>query len=219
MSKKGKTPWPTQAAMSQVYEKNLWGGQHTEFYSGEGSHHPELVEPYIQVVTNFLSGFNPLLEVCDLGCGDFNIGKQLVPFTKRYVAVDIVPELIIRNTALFQDERLRFEHLDISKAELPHADCAIVRQVLQHLCNAEIEHVLVKLTKYKYVILTEHIPEADFVPNIDIISGQGIRLKKRSGVAILAAPFFTKVKTSKELLSISLGGNQGKIVTTLYVMF
>ncbi|WP_435132999.1 class I SAM-dependent methyltransferase [Formosa sp. A9] len=219
MSKKIKQPWPTQAAMSQVYERNLWGGNPTEFYSGDGSHNINLVAPYIQAVSNFLSGFKPLLSVCDLGCGDFNVGKQLLPFTRKYVAVDIVPDLIGRNMTLFKNEKLEFKHLDISKDELPKADCAIVRQVLQHLSNAEIENVLIKLKKYKYVLLTEHIPEADFVPNIDIISGQGIRLKKHSGVAILAAPFLTKVKACKDLLSISLEGNQGKIVTTLYVMF
>ena len=38
-NKRNKQPWPTKAAMTQVYEKYLWGGggEH-DFYSGEGSH-------------------------------------------------------------------------------------------------------------------------------------------------------------------------------------
>ncbi len=36
--KKPKTPWPTKAAMEQVYEQNFWGGDNADFYSGEGSH-------------------------------------------------------------------------------------------------------------------------------------------------------------------------------------
>ena len=36
--KKIKKPWPTKAAMEQVYQLNLWGANETKFYSGEGSH-------------------------------------------------------------------------------------------------------------------------------------------------------------------------------------
>ncbi|PAM94508.1 SAM-dependent methyltransferase, partial [Flavobacterium sp. IR1] len=46
-NRKSKKPWPTKAAMAQIYEKNLWGGERAEFYSGLGSHHPETVDPYI----------------------------------------------------------------------------------------------------------------------------------------------------------------------------
>ena len=42
-----KQPWPTKEAMIQIYEKNLWGGNSTEFYSGEGSHLPNIIQPYI----------------------------------------------------------------------------------------------------------------------------------------------------------------------------
>ena len=36
--KRGKKPWPTKAAMAQVYEKHLWGKGSGAFFSGEGSH-------------------------------------------------------------------------------------------------------------------------------------------------------------------------------------
>ena len=49
-STKHKQPWPTKDAMEQVYEKNLWGGNTSDFYSGEGSNLPEIVTPYIAVV-------------------------------------------------------------------------------------------------------------------------------------------------------------------------
>ncbi len=73
-----KTPWPTKEVMNQIYEKNLWGGNENEFYSGEGSHNPEIVEPYLQTLKSFLSSFENPLTVCDLGCGDFNVGQHLV---------------------------------------------------------------------------------------------------------------------------------------------
>jgi hypothetical protein len=106
--------------------------------------------------------------------------------------------------------------LDIAAEELPSGDCAILRQVLQHLSNAEIKSVVEKLYRYKYVILTEHLPEKDFEANKDIISGQGIRLKKKSGVNITAAPFNFQVREEKQLLTMKHPGFKGVLVTTLY---
>ncbi|MGM0934244.1 MAG: class I SAM-dependent methyltransferase [Bacteroidota bacterium] len=215
-NKKIKKPWPTKDAMAQIYENNLWGGDESKYYSGLGSHHPETVNPYIAVVSDFLKGFETPPVVCDLGCGDFNIGKELVKYSKKYIAIDIVPELIAHNIKAFKAENLEFQALDIAKDKLPVGDCAILRQVLQHLSNAEIKRVVEKLYDYKYVILTEHLPEGDFLPNKDIISGQGIRLKKQSGVNLSASPFNFKVKEEKHLLSVPSPGFKGVLVTTLY---
>ena len=214
-----KKPWPTKAAMEQVYEKQLWGGHDSDYFSGAGSHSSELVNPYIEVVASFLNSFQNPLIVCDLGCGDFNIGKELVKFTKRYVAVDIVSELIQHNKSIFKAENLEFHALDLSEDELPVGDCAILRQVLQHLSNFEVQHIVSKLANYKYVILTEHLPDDEFTPNKDIISGQGIRLKRQSGLDLMAEPFSFKVKEEKRLLSIVPKDAVGIVVSTLYTNF
>ncbi len=215
-SPKVKIPWPTKDAMSQIYDKNLWGGNAAEFYSGEGSHDPVLVTPYIDVVSNFLQSFEKPLTVCDLGCGDFNIGKDLVEFASHYHAIDIVPALMEHNQAKFQLPNLTFHCLDVAVDKLPSGDCALVRQVLQHLSNQEVHQILEKLSHYRYVIITEHIPSGDFEPNKDKISGQGIRLKQNSGIDVLSTPFYWKVKDVNELLSLELSNGRGRIVTILY---
>ena len=214
-----KKPWPTKAAMEQVYEMKLWGNSKSSFYSGAGSHEQTIVKPYIEAVSSFLRSFNELIIVCDLGCGDFNVGKQLVQHANKYVAVDIVENLIVYNKKTFKEENLEFYCLDIAKDAIPTGDCAIVRQVLQHLSNAEVQSVVHKLAEFKYIILTEHLPQGNFVPNKDIISGQGIRLKKQSGINLLAAPFHMKVKLERELIAYDLKDNKGVLVTTLYVIF
>ncbi len=214
-----KKPWPTKAAMEQVYAMNLWGGEPTGFYSGIGSHDPKMVGPYIAAVGSFLTAFQPPLTVCDLGCGDFNVGKELVGYCKKYIAVDIVPDLIAHNKERFRNENLEFRCLDIALDELPAGDCALLRQVLQHISNAEIARVVRKLSEFKYVILTEHLPEGDFVPNTDIISGQGIRIKKQSGVNLLHPPFNMQVKGEKQLLSVLSDDHKGRVVTTLYTLY
>lgn len=215
-STRAKKPWPTKDAMQQVYENNLWGGDSFAFYSGEGSHSENIVKPYITTVTSFLDSFEEPISACDFGCGDFNVGRNLVKHAKHYSAVDIVPRLIEHNKQTFKAENLEFSCLDIAVDQLPIADCAIVRQVLQHLSNAEVEKVAAKLYDYKYIIITEHIPSGAFSPNADIISGQGTRLKKQSGIDLLQAPFHFKPKESKELLSINLGDKKGVIKTWLY---
>lgn len=216
--KKTKKPWPTREAMSQVYELNLWGGDSGKYYSGEGSHDLEIVNVYVEALSQFLSSFESKPIVCDLGCGDFNIGKQLVSFSEKYIAVDIVEKLIEYNTVKFQNDSVEFHCLDIAKDELPVGDVAIVRQVLQHISNKEVESVLKKLASYKYVVLTEHVPFGDFVPNIDIISGQGIRLKKKSGLNVLASPFNFKIKEKKKIHATELKNNQGIIETYVYTL-
>ena len=214
--KKIKRPWPTKAAMEQVYSKNFWGGPPATFYSGQGSHDRHIIHPYLDVVRAFLNAFEKPLVVCDLGCGDFNVGKGLVTHAGRYIAVDIVDALIVHLKQRFTAPNLEFQQLDIAGDNLPLGDCALVRQVLQHLSNAEIQRILPKLKAYTYLIVTEHIPTGNFEPNLDIIAGQGTRLKKGSGVDLLAAPFDFKVKAEKLLLSVPLEGDLGVIVTKLY---
>ncbi|WP_452230806.1 methyltransferase [Lacinutrix sp. MEBiC02404] len=215
-SKKRKQPWPTKDAMEQVYERNLWGSNSSDFYSGVGSHDANIVNPYIDVITSFLTSFKSPLVVCDLGCGDFNVGKELVKHTKKYIAVDIVSDLIKHNKKEFTADHLEFHCLDIAVDDLPSGDCVLLRQVLQHLSNAEVQKILYKLSEFKYVIITEHVPEGDFIPNAAIISGQGIRLKKQSGLDVLSAPFHFKVQEEKQVLSVVLNDNKGIILTTIY---
>ena len=102
-----KNPWPTKDAMAQIYEMKLWGRGKTDFYSGAGSHNLEIINPYIDVLISFLTSFKSPLTVCDLGCGDFNIGKELVKYTKKYVAVDIVESLIAHNKEKLKEDITR----------------------------------------------------------------------------------------------------------------
>ncbi len=216
--KKKKTPWPTKAVMDQIYEQKLWGGKSFDFYSGSGSHNPEIISPYIAHISQFLKTHSNLV-VCDLGCGDFNIGKHFTQYTYQYHAIDIVETLINRNKKIYHKDNLEFYCLDISKDELPPGDCVLIRQVLQHISNAEIKRVLKKIVTYKYIIVTEHLPTGNFTANKDIISSQGIRLKKNSGINLQKEPFNLKPKTTRNIDKHILKQDKGIIQTTLYTMF
>ena len=217
-SKSSKISWPTKDVMEQIYDQSLWGGKEFDFYSGIGSHDPMIVNIYVKTVTNFLKSHDHKMTICDIGCGDFNIGQHIFKYSKKYFAIDIVEELIERNKMKFKTKNLEFLCLDIANEVLPKADVIIIRQVLQHLSNNEIQQILNRLKTCKYIILTEHLPVGDFIPNTNKIASQGIRLKQQSGVDILSAPFNFKVKKEDVLNEIVLKNGPGKIKTSLFTL-
>ena len=217
-SKSSKISWPTKDVMEQIYDQSLWGGKEFDFYSGIGSHDPMMVNIYVKTVTDFLKSHDHKMTICDIGCGDFNIGQHIFKYSKKYFAIDIVEELIERNKIKFKTKNLEFLCLDIANEVLPKADVIIIRQVLQHLSNNEIQQILNRLKTCKYIILTEHLPVGDFIPNTNKIASQGIRLKQQSGVDILSAPFNFKVKKEDVLNEIVLKNGPGKIKTSLFTL-
>lgn len=218
MEKKDQKVSTIKEVMAQIYKENLWGGKNESFYSGSGSHKRKIVEPYILAITKWLASFNEKLVICDLGCGDFNVGRQLVPFSKGYIGIDVVDALIQRNQTLFNEDKLTFKCLDIIEDTLPDGDCAILRQVLQHLSNEEILALIPKLRKYRFLVVTEHLPFAEFVPNIDKPTDYDIRLGKKSGVVLTQPPFDLNPLKEENLLTIGFR-QRSQITTTLYQNF
>ena len=191
---------------SSIYKNAIWGRMpETTFYSGGGSHEPSLVEPYVAAVTRFLSSLPSPPTVVDVGCGDFNVGSRIRSACGIYIACDVVPELIDHNRAKFADLDVDFRCIDASSDDLPDADVIFLRQVLQHLSNAQIIKVVQKLTKYRFLILTEGLPlRPRFKPNAEKRTGPGIRIASGSGIVITAPPFSLPVVAEHEICSIAI---------------
>lgn len=182
----------SEAVFTDIYAKNAWGGAKGEFFSGRGSVDEDLVAPYISLVSDTVSrdGLAGSTFV-DLGCGDFRIGHRLLPFCSRYTGVDVVRPLVDRNQEQYGCDTVRFVALDIVADALPVGEVCLVRQVFQHLSNQDICSVLLKLQKFKLVIITEHYPtgtEAP-VPNLDKVRGGDTRVLDNSGVYLSVPPF------------------------------
>ena len=199
---------------SAVYSNKMWGGSGSGFYSGYGSHDDSIVEPYIAAVQAYLESRPSKPDICDLGCGDFSVGSRLRPYCGRYIAADIVPELIAWNKEHYSDAGVEFRQIDIVTDPLPDADVVFIRQVFQHLSNSDIAQTLPKLSKYSALIVTEDVPRGNFTPNHDKRAGFDVRLSYGSGVDITEAPFNFRVKSKKVLFVADCGDNQ--IRTTLY---
>lgn len=211
---------PVVDVFTAIYKEAKWGADPGgDFYSGTGSHDPEVVRPYVEAVGAFLQSLPSPPSLVDLGCGDFNIGRQLRRYCGKYTACDVVPGLILRNQAKFSDADVDFRCLDITQGDFPDADVALLRQVLQHLSNVQILKVVPKLYRYKFLVLSEHVSaEPDFRPNIEKPAGAMVRLFLRSGVILTEPPFNLKVKSGKVICSDAqaIDHHPGFVRTTLY---
>jgi SAM-dependent methyltransferase len=150
---------PVAEIFSAIYREGRWGKQPDgDVASGDGSHTPTVVLPHVNAVREFLESLPSPPSVVDLGCGDFNVGRRLRPYCGRYVACDVVPALIQRNRDKFAGMEVDFRCLDIIEDDLPPGDIGFLRQVLQHFSNSQISSVVQKLYRYKFLVLTEHVP-------------------------------------------------------------
>jgi len=182
---------PIRKAFSEIYRRKLWGEGKDEspFYSGPGSD-PEVSEPYVEAVIRFIEA-NGITSMVDVGCGDFRVGSRLVRPGLSYHGVDVVEDLIRFNSDKFSSPHIQFSCKDVTADELPAGDLCLIRQVLQHLSNEQVERVLKRSEQYPYVIVTEHLPgpAKPWTPNIDIHHGDQTRVDRDSGLLLDRPPF------------------------------
>lgn len=181
-----------------IYREHRWGRRDEgEFCSGSGSA-GLVADAYCQMIEQY-ARTHQIGSIVDLGCGDFRVGGRLTALPVRYCGVDIVPELVVHNRKRYGSDRITFECLDIIEDPLPAGSLCLVRQVLQHLSNNEIQTLLPRLQKYSHVIVTEHVPSGYVpFPNLDKPHGPDTRLPDGSGVFLALPPFSCPVMSSWE---------------------
>lgn len=188
-----------EEVFTQIYQKGYWGKSKEEssYFSGTGTHDLNTLK-YIDMLCDFITKHN-VKSVFEIGCGDFSIMKKVLQSVEvDYVGADIVCDLITHLKKTEANERTHFMHLDAIKSdEFPDADLCVIRQVLQHLSNAQIAQIMQKTKKFKYVLITEHVPVNPKVLNGNKNLGGYIRLQNRqtSGVFLDAPPFSLKCET------------------------
>ena len=215
---------PIEEVFTDIYLGNRWGGAKGQFCSGNGSTDDAIVSSYVSMVAekSRSEGFRGRAFV-DLGCGDFHVGRQLLPFCSQYAGADIVKPLIARNQEEFGSPSVRFVGLNIVEDALPEGDVCFVRQVFQHLSNRQILAVLPKLRAYRWVFITEHYPtESGAIrPNKDKVPGADIRLYDNSAVYLCEPPFDLPRQQVRMVLEVEgsdlgAGCDRGVIRTFLY---
>lgn len=204
------------AVFDDIYRHKRWGGT-DEVCSGTGSR-GEAVEKYVELVVELVRREN-ISSIVDLGCGDFFIGRRIaeqIGGEVSYLGCDVSPFLVDVLRKRPNLPNVSFECVDAAKDVLPAGDLCLIRQVLQHLSNAQINAILSRLTRYRIIVITEHLPEARFLlhKNLDKPHGPDTRLLDYSGVCLDAAPFNVALPAAS--LSVEAERIRGKARSYLY---
>lgn len=213
----------TETVFAEIYKVNQWGGS-GGFNSGAGTSVDRVATAYIQTVKEHLARMNlSPSRFVDLGCGDFRVGSQIAPLASSYIGGDVVPALVDHLNQTHGNGTTSFRCVDMVLDELPEGDVCFIRQVLQHLSNEQIQRILPKLSRYRCVFITEHIPNRSkpYVANIDKAQGPDIRLYWHSGVFLDQPPFSVPASQLTEILSVQgtpvwEGQDPGEIVTWIF---
>ncbi len=186
----------TAAAFSAVYAQRAWGDDGSVFYSGPGSAESTVTDAYVRMLADRFDAMPERPRVLDLGCGDFRVARRLIPHVASYTGIDVVPELVDYNQAHFGSDRVRFVCADVAADDLPVADVVLVREVLQHLSNAQVAAVLAKLRAYPAAFVTTPEPADGIVahPNRDLVPGPDTRSVFGSALLLDRPPFEVKAE-------------------------
>jgi Methyltransferase domain len=184
---------PIQEAFDEVYRRGLW--KTGDAYSGPGSE-GLLADRYVALVQDYAAK-HKLRTVVDAGCGDFVVGSRLASSFDRYTALDVSPLIIEINKRRYVDlnmQHVSFGVADMTSTAFPQADLILIRQVLQHLTNAQIERILSNLeaSEWRRALITEDVcrPGNNPIPNLDMPSHSArTRIPLGSGVFIDEPPF------------------------------
>jgi SAM-dependent methyltransferase len=154
-------------AFRRHYEtsESHWGG-----HSGGGSH------PYWNIdYRAFLERFivlNGIRSVVDIGCGDWQFSRFINFGGIQYYGFDVVESVVKRNRALYSSENIRFDVMPLGSAEVPYADLLIMKDVLQHLPDAEIMRYKRELfCRYPRCLLSNSYSKFQTSRNVDVSYG------------------------------------------------
>ncbi len=149
---------------NKIYTSNRW-----IFGSGTGSIAINN-EKYIRFLQNFLDAHPDITNVLDVGCGDWQIGREIDWANRRYIGIDVSDHALTETKRKFESARTNFHIMDAANDELPDADLIIIKDVLEHLSFAAIQRILDKTHQYEYILIQNDIGILETI-NFDIESG------------------------------------------------
>lgn len=192
LERQRNTERSSQEIFEDIYSEGKWGGASPDEGSGSGSE-VAVAQSYIDLVNTFLSDHPEIVRVVDIGCGDFRVARhfQLAP-GQSYLGTDIVAPLVASHTDRYASEQISFMQLDAAADPLPAGDLYLVRQVLQHLSNAEARRIIDKIREQgAYALITEHHPAPGRLTkrNLDKPTGPDVRVYDGSGLYLDHPPF------------------------------
>lgn len=154
------------AEFERIYLTSEWG-----VGSGNGSN-PVATIDYRRMVEEFIV-LNKVRSVVDIGCGDWQSTRYVNFSGSHYAGFDVVPALVEQNRAMFGAPGVTFDLMPEDAKLLPTADLLIVKDVLQHLPNAQIFAFRDSVfPKFKFCLITNSWQALNYPMQVDITAGQ-----------------------------------------------
>jgi hypothetical protein len=129
-----------RTVFEQIYDENLWGDPESRSGTGSGLAATEKIRSgLLDAIKRF-----EVHTMIDAPCGDYSwvSAANLAVHLRSYIGLDIVPQVIARNTQLWGTEKISFELADLVKAVPPRADLVLCRHLLIHLPLEDCVRVL-----------------------------------------------------------------------------
>lgn len=92
----------------------------------------------------------------DAPCGDFFWMKTVDLGVERYIGVDVIQKIILKNREVYENEINQFIHLDLLEGPIPQADLILCRDCLVHCSFTDIATIIdqFKKSESKYLLTT-----------------------------------------------------------------
>ena len=151
---------------TDIYKTDAWTNG-----SGPGSIW-QLNKPYIRLLENFIRD-NNIRSICDVGCGDFQLMKNVDLQHATYMGLDVVPSVIANNRRRYGKDKITFLDMPKNPRDLPGGDLGIVKDVLIHLDNeTTIEILRAMMERFRFILTVNNVADAGEPYNAQIESGQ-----------------------------------------------
>jgi SAM-dependent methyltransferase len=145
-----------QATFTAIFRANAWAN--AESVSGPGSTQARGAD-FQQELISLLDGWK-VRSILDAPCGDCNWMRNVLAYRDLlYTGVDIVEELIARNSGLHAAANRRFLCTDMTRGDLPRADLIICRDGLVHLSFTDARAAIrnFRRTGSRYLLATTFV--------------------------------------------------------------
>lgn len=189
--------------MSEAFARAYKDGQ---WHNGSGSgSSPANTRPYRAFLQRYLREHG-VRSVLDVGCGDWQFSRLIDWRGIAYLGVDVVPELITRNSLRYSRftpaSVIDFRLADVlGNYQMPRADLILVKDLLQHWPDTAI-HQLGERLAGRRALLTYDL---DTGPHADIEPG-GHR-----GLDLAVGPFLWPVAERLRYESVSHEGRVRRV--------
>ena len=144
-----------KSAFQAIYQTRSW---QSPARSGTGSL-PEYNGKYHKILLSLISKYE-IGSVVDIGCGDWSLYSGAFDWSAagiKYAGIDVVPELVDYLNATHASPDIAFCCADACAEGAPSADLYIIKDVLQHLPNAQIAQLMQFLERCRVALITNDI--------------------------------------------------------------